>query len=290
MEPGRYGPFSYKPINRRPKVVWPDGNHIALWIVPNIETFPLNEPIPGGTGITPDVINWASRDYGARVGIFRIMEVMDRHGIRGTVALNSEVCDDYPEIIDDAMDRNWEFMGHNQSNSRYIHTMEDQLGRQLVSETLDRIEQSTGIRPKGWLSSGLQQNWTTLDALIDCGVKYVADFINDDQPYLMNVNSRQICSIPYSTEINDLPQFLRMNRTSEEFTQMIRHQFDTLYRESLESGSGRVMAICLHPFVIGVPHRIQALEDALSYISRHDGVWKTTGTEIIEHYLMGETF
>ena len=290
MQPQRYGPFAYTPINRRPKVEWPDGNHVALWIVPNIETFPLNEPVPGGTGVTPDVINWAPRDYGARVGIFRMMEVMEKHGIRGTVALNSEVCDDYPAIIEDAIGLDWEFMGHNQSNSRYLHTMDDQPGRELVAATLDRIEQATGARPTGWLSSGLQQNWTTLDALIDGGVKYVADFINDDQPYVMDVDGRKICSIPYSSEINDLPQFLRMNRTAEEFTEMIRRQFDTLYRESVDSGSGRVMAICLHPFVIGVPHRIGALDDALSYIGGHDGVWKATGSEIIEHYLKGETF
>ena len=290
MEPQRYGPFAYTPINRRPKVVWPEGNHLALWIVPNIETFPLNEPVPGGTGVAPDIINWAPRDYGARVGIFRMMEVMEKHNIRGTVALNSEVCDDYPEIIEDSIALNWEFMGHNQSNSRYLHTMEDQPGRDLVGETLKHIENSTGTRPKGWLSSGLQQNWTTLDALIDGGVKYVADFINDDQPYVMNVDGREICSIPYSAEINDLPQCLRMNRTADEFREMICQQFDTLYRESVESGSGRVMAICLHPFVIGVPHRIGALDEALKYITGHKGVWCATGSEIVDHYLTGETF
>ena len=290
MEPQRYGPFAYTPINRRPKVIWPDGNHLALWIIPNIETFPLNEPVPGGTGVVPDIINWAPRDYGARVGIFRIMEVMEKHNIRGTVALNSEVCDDYPEIIEDSIALNWEFMGHNQSNSRYLHTMEDQPGRDLVGETLKHIENSTGTRPRGWLSSGLQQNWTTLDALIDAGVKYVADFINDDQPYVMNVDGREICSIPYSAEINDLPQCLRMNRTADEFRQMICQQFDTLYRESVESGSGRVMAICLHPFVIGVPHRIGALDEALKYITGHKGVWCATGSEIVDHYRTGETF
>ena len=290
MQPQRYGPFAYTPINRRPKVLWPEGNHLALWIIPNIETFPLNEPVPGGTGVAPDIINWAPRDYGARVGIFRMMEVMEKHNIRGTVALNSEVCDDYPEIIEDSIALNWEFMGHNQSNSRYLHTMEDQPGRDLVGETLKHIEYSTGTRPKGWLSSGLQQNWTTLDALIDGGVKYVADFINDDQPYVMNVDGREICSIPYSAEINDLPQCLRMNRTADEFRKMICQQFDTLYRESVESGSGRVMAICLHPFVIGVPHRIGALDEALKYITGHKGVWCATGSEIVDHYQTGETF
>lgn len=290
MEPRRYGPFAYTPINRRPKVVWPDGNHVALWVIPNIETFPLNEPVPGGTGVTPDVINWAPRDYGARVGVFRIMDTLAKHDIRGTVALNAEVCDDYPPIIEDALALDWELMGHNQSNSRYLHTMDEAEGRAVVAATLDRIEAASGKRPTGWLSSGLQQNWTTLEALIDGGVKYVADFVNDDQPYVMNVDGRQICSIPYSSEINDLPQFMRLGRTAHEFADMIRRQFDTLYQESVETGSGRVMAICLHPFIIGVPHRISALDEALSYIDGHAGVWKATGSEIIEHYLKGETF
>lgn len=290
MKPSRYGPFAYTPINRRPKISWPDGNHVALWVIPNIETFPFNEPVPGGTGVTPDVINWAPRDYGARVGVFRIMETLDAHGIRGTVALNSEVCDDYPEIIEDAMSLNWEFMGHNQSNSRYLHTMEEGPGREVVKSTFDRIEEATGKRPKGWLSSGLQQNWTTLEALIDNGASYVADFINDDQPYVMTLDNGTICSIPYSSEINDLPQFLRMGRTADEFADMICRQFDTLYKEAREQESGRVMAICLHPFIIGVPHRIGALDDALNYIDSHAGVWKATGSEIIDHYLTGETF
>ncbi len=289
MEPQRYGPFPYTPINRRPKLSWPDGKRLAFWVIPNIETFPLNEPVPGGTGMAPDIINWAPRDYGARIGIFRIMEVMAKHGVRGTVALNSEVCDDYPEIIEDAVALEWEFMGHNQSNSRYLHLMEPDAERAAVLATFDRIEQATGRRPRGWLSSGLQQSWHTLDYLVEAGATYVADWINDDQPYLMDVGGKRICSIPYSGEINDLPQILRMHRTADEFGDMIKRQFDTLYRESADSG--RVMAICLHPFVIGVPHRIGALDAALAHICGHSDVWLATGSEIIDHYLdSGSTF
>ena len=116
MKPQRYGPFAYVPINRRPKISWPNGARVALWVIPNIETFPLDEPVPGGTGQAPDVINWAPRDYGNRVGVFRLMEVLAGHDVRGTVALNSEVCDDHPQIVEDALELGWEFMGHNQSN------------------------------------------------------------------------------------------------------------------------------------------------------------------------------
>ncbi len=283
MEPSRTGPFPYVPINRRKKLVWPGGARLALWVIPNIEIFPLDEPVPGGTGMAPDIINWAPRDYGARVGVFRIMEVLERHGVRGTVALNSEVCDDHPEIVEDARALGWEFMGHNESNSRYLHHMEPEAERDTVKRVFDRIEAATGSRPRGWLSSGLQESWHTLDYLIDNGADYVADWINDDQPYRMDVDGRQICSIPYSGEINDLPAMIRMGRTAEEFETMIKRQFDVLYREGAESG--RVMAICLHPFVIGMPHRIGALEGGLDYICAHEGVWRATGSEIVDHYL-----
>ncbi len=291
MEPQRYGPFAYTPINRRPRLTWPDGARVALWVVPNIEVFPLDELIPGFslTSKTPDVIQWGPRDYGARVGVFRLMETLTRHGIRGTVALNSDVCDAYPQIIEDILELGWEFMGHNQSNARRFHAMEAEEERDVVLGTFDRIELATGTRPRGWLSSSLMQSWHTLDFLVEAGATYVADFTNDDQPYLMDIGGERLVSIPYSSEINDLPQFLRMGRTADEFEVMIRRQFDTLYREGAESG--RVMAICLHPYIIGVPHRISALDSALDYIRGHDDVWLATGGEIIDHYLeSGATF
>jgi hypothetical protein len=166
MEPQRYGPFQYVPINRRPTLTWPHGARVALWVIPNLETFPLHEPVPGGTGKAPDIINWAPRDYGNRVGVFRLMEVMARHGVRGTAALNSEVCDDYPQVIEDALTLGWEFMGHNQSNARHLHLMSPEEEHRVVLSTFARIETATGVRPKGWLSSGLQESWHTLEGSV----------------------------------------------------------------------------------------------------------------------------
>ena len=142
------------------------------------------------------------------------------------------------------------------------------------------------MRPRGWLGSGLQETWNTLDYLAEEGVDYVCDWINDDQPYLMDICGRRMVSLPYSTEINDLPAFHRYFQTVESFESMMRRQFDTLYREGAESG--RVMAICLHPFVIGMPHRIWALESALDYMMGHDKVWFATGAEIVDHWLASD--
>lgn len=283
MQPSRTGPFKFTPINRRPKLAWPNGARVALWIIPNIETFPLNEPVPSGIGKVPDVYSWSVREYGARVGIFRLMEVMERHGMKGTVALNSEVCDDHPQIIEDAKKLGWEFMGHNQSNARYLFQYGPEEERKVVLDTFNRIEKATGARPKGWLSSGLSETWNTLDYLVEAGASYVCDWVADDQPFAMSIGGKRLVSVPYSAEINDLPAMLRNFKTAEEFDVMIRRQFDVLYAEGLQSG--RVMAIALHPFIIGVPHRIGALDSALKYILAHDGVWRTTGGEICAQWL-----
>jgi allantoinase len=287
MKPSRYGPFPYTPITRRPKIVWPNGARLAVWVIPNVEFFPLDERMPEGPGssggLIPDVLTWAPRDYGNRVGIWRLMEVMARHGVRGTVALNSEICDAHPEIIDEAKKLGWEFMGHNQSNVRRLNRLAEGTERDVVRTTLERIATATDRKVAGWLGSGLQETWNTLDYLAEFGCKYVADWVNDDQPYVMDLGSRGLCSIPYSTEINDKVAVEYHHVTPEEFERMIRRQFEVLHREG--ERSGRVMAIALHPYISGVPHRIDALDRALKFIASQPGVWLATGEEIVEHYL-----
>jgi peptidoglycan/xylan/chitin deacetylase (PgdA/CDA1 family) len=229
------------------------------------------------------VRNWAQREYGNRVGIWRVMDVLDNYGVRGTVALNSDICDFQPQIIEATMKRSWELMGHNQTNAIRLNEMPAEQEVQSIAETLERIERATGKRPTGWLSSGLSETWNTLDYLVDAGVQYIADWTCDDQPFLMDIGGRRLVSIPYSFELNDAPMIYYNKVSTDEFEQMIKRQFDVLYREGAESG--RVMAICLHPFIIGVPHRIGALDNALKYISSHPHVWFATGQEIVDHYL-----
>jgi allantoinase len=284
MKPSPYGPFAYSPIIERKKLEWPGGAQVALWVIPNIEFFSLAEKIPASqTNKIPDVPSWAARDYGNRIGVFRFMEVFDRYGIRATVALNSDVCHYHPAIIEEGNKRNWEWMGHNETNTRRLIDLPEGEEATVITNALEAIAKSSGKRPKGWLSSGLQETWHTLDHLAAAGVDYVCDWTNDDQPYVMTLESgKRIISIPYSHDINDIPAFERHNRMADEFRQMICDQFDTLYREGAQSG--RVMAICLHPYLTGKPYRIGALDKALDYICRHDGVWRTTGSEIAEHY------
>ena len=290
MKPQSYGPFKYVPINRRPKLTWPQEARVALWVAPNLEVFHLDVGMPGDSNerpgpnaFAPQVRHWAQRDYGNRVGVFRIMEVLERHGIRATATLNSDLCDVCPEIIEDAVKLGWEFIGHCRTNTHRLTEIPPETERDMIFHVMDRIEKATGTRPKGWLGAGLQETWNSLDYLIEAGAEYVADWVNDDQPYLMNLNGKQLVSIPYSYEVNDAPVIIRGKHSPVEFERVIKDQFDILYREGEESG--RVMAICLHPFVIGHPHRIGYLDRALSYIDSFDGVWKATGAEIVQHYL-----
>jgi peptidoglycan/xylan/chitin deacetylase (PgdA/CDA1 family) len=174
-------------------------------------------------------------------------------------------------------------MGHCESNTRRLNEAAPGEEKGIIHRTLAIIEKACGTRPAGWLGSGLQETWHTLDLLAAEGCEYVCDWTNDDQPYVMTLEGgARIVSVPYSYEINDKPAFERAHRTAEEFRDMICRQFDVLYREGAQSG--RVMAIALHPYITGVPHRIDALDAALAYICRHPRVWKTTGCEIARHY------
>jgi allantoinase len=199
------------------------------------------------------------------------------------VALNSEVCDHHPQIIEDCMKLGWEMMGHNRTNPERLNEVPPQQERAVIRASLERIAKATGRRPVGWLGAGLQETWNTLDHLADEGCLYVADWVNDDQPYLMDIGGKPLVSVPYSYELNDTAAIVRSKYTPPEFERMIRDQFDVLWREG--EHSGRVMAICLHPYITGQPHRMPAFERALDYICGFDGVWKATGEEIARHFL-----
>jgi peptidoglycan/xylan/chitin deacetylase (PgdA/CDA1 family) len=289
MKPAPYGPFKFSLIDQRPKLNWPNDARVALWVITNIEFFALDRAMPGdsnerpkGNEGTPQVRHWSQRDYGNRVGIVRLMNLLKKYDIRSTVALNSDVCDVHPEIVQACMELDWEFIGHNRTNTARLNEIPLDEERATIRHVLDRIGQATKKRPVGWLGSGLQETWNTLDHLIDEGCTYVADWVNDDQPYTMTVGGKSIVSVPYSYELNDMAAVVRSKSTPGEFERMIKDQFDVLYAEG--EASGRVMAIALHPFIMGQPHRIAALERALKYICSFAGVWKATGSEIASHY------
>lgn len=283
MEHGR---FEYSPIALRKPLKLPDGARVAVWVTPNIEHFHYDKPAISLTGMTagfqPDVLNYAWRDYGARVGIWRIMDILDRHGVVATAALNSECCAFYPQIIEAGRDLGWEWMAHGQSNSVLNVAESEDEESAMIRDVLDTIERHTGTRPRGWLSPALTETHNTLDILAEEGVEYIADWCNDEQPYAMKVRKGTMTAMPYTLEIGDIPVFLEQGGSGEDFHQMIVDQFDVLYEDGIDNA--RVMSIAIHPFLTGHPFRAKYFDKALAHIRQRDAVWIATGSQILDWY------
>ena len=284
--PQDHNRFPYSAIIDRKPLRWPRGARVAVWVIPNIEHFLFDRPSTSvthaTTSLVPDVLNYSWRDYGVRVGIWRLMEIMERHGFKGTVALTSDVCDRYPRIIEDGNRLDWEWMGHGTNNSTLINRQSEDEERGLIAGVVQTIERATGTRPRGWLSPALSESHRTLDILAENKIEYVCNWVNDEQPYPMRVKDGSILSMPYSIEINDIPAFLDQKQSGETFGRMICDQFDGLYEDGAKSG--RVMAIALHPFLIGHPHRSKYFAQALAHIASRQDVWIAKGGEIADWY------
>lgn len=276
--------FDYSPIVDRPPLRWPGGAKVAFYVGLNVEHYPVDRPstsiFAGTSGLAPDPLNYGWRDYGPRVGIWRVMENLDRHGIRASVLLNSDVCARYPQIIEAGRARNWAWLAHGRDNSTFQAGMSREEERAYLGEVVETIEQATGQRPRGWLGPALTETFETPTLLAELGLSYLLDWCNDDQPYRLNVPG--MLSVPYSIEVNDVTLFAARNTSGSDFVQIVRDQFDQLCADATDHG--RVMALPLHPFIIGQPFRHKYLDQALEYIASSPDVWLTTSDEIAEHF------
>ncbi len=281
---GRYADsliFERKPFQ------WPGGKTLAVWVTPAVEVWDFDSTVeaaltPGGGPPGLDVINYASRDYGIRVGLSRIVDLLDRAGIRGTAALNSAACDLYPKHIKEMAARRWEFMGHGITNSRTLRRLSVDQERDVIRTSVGTIETATGTKVRGWLSPGQIETSNTPDLLAQVGLSYTCDWSNDDQPYRMEVRGGEVYSIPYGHIINDVELLSKAALTGPQYGQSLVDQFEQLLQDSRKQP--RVMGIPVHPFLSGQPDRIGHLERALLQITRADGVWLATGGEIIDAY------
>ena len=283
MENTRY---PYSPIVRREPFTLPNQARVALWVGVNIEYFDIGSTDFGGAGEfkvpPPNVFDYASRDYGNRIGIWRLMECLDRHGMKASVLLNSDLCKHYRAIIEEGKRRGWEFLGHGTSNSVLLGGKTEDEERQIIITALEVLEEAIGRPALGWLSPALQETFMTPDILAEAGIKYLCDWCCDDQPFPMHVRSGHLISLPYSTDLNDIPAFIYHHMSPEQFCAMIKDQFDTLYREGDQQA--RVMCIALHPFLIGHAYRIPWFDKALQYIKTFEDVWFATAGEIAAWY------
>jgi peptidoglycan/xylan/chitin deacetylase (PgdA/CDA1 family) len=276
----------YSSIRSRPKLTLPGGARVAVWTIVNAENWlPSGAmprtvlPPPMGQPLLPDVPNWAWHEYGLRVGFWRFLDVLGARGIPATLALNGTVCELYPEACRAAMEAGWEFMGHGHVQ-KPMHKLEDQ--RAAIHQAIEAIAFFSDRPPRGWESPGLTETDETLDLLAEAGIEYVADWVLDDQPVWLNAGGRRIVSVPYTVEINDVVISAIQQHRSDEIFLRGRDQFDRLYAEGADSA--RVMAISIHPYLTGVPHRIKYLEMLYDYILGHEGVLMWRGENILDWY------
>jgi len=280
--------YDYVPIIDRPPFRLPNGARVAVIPYINIEHFPADIPgtaiIPGTQQFKPDPLNYGWRDYGNRVGLWRMIELMDACGMRGTVCLNSEIIREYPRIIDETVKRDWAFIGHgiNNAPANFISGIDEKKEREIIGNVLAAMEKRLKRKTKGWLSPFLTHTDNTPNILAEFGVEYLCDYTADDHPFPFNTKKGSLISVPYTVELNDIPAFQNVGVSSEAFGDMIIDQFDVLYEEGADNA--RCMPICLHTFWVGQPNKFKHLRRAFEYIASHKDVWMTTGDEVNDWY------
>lgn len=278
-------PFTYRPITERTPLTWPNGARVAAYIGLNVEHFHVDRPStsiwPGTADLVPDALNYGWRDYGPRVGIWRVADILDRHGVRASVLLNAEAAENYPQIVKAGLDRDWTWLAHGRTNSALHAGMGRDEERAELTEIVDTIAEATGRRPRGWMGPGLTETFETPALLAELGLQYVLDWTNDDQPYPLTVPP--MISVPYTVELNDLGLFVGKGTTGPQFVQIVKDQYEQLRADA--TNGGRVLAIALHPFVIGQAFRARYLDEALGWLAAQPDIWLTTSDEIAAHYL-----
>lgn len=276
--------FDYAPLPRRRPLRLPGDAKVAFYVGMNVEHYLPDAPAisisPATAGLTPDPLNAGWRDYGPRVGVWRIADLLDECGVRPSVLLNSEVATHYPQILEIGAERAWTWVAHGRNNSTLQTDMEPDAESRFLTAMTEDIEKATGHRPQGWLGPALTETFATPSLLGKLGYRYLLDWCNDDQPY--RLNQPGMLSVPYSIELNDLTLFTAGYVTGPQYEQMVLDQLEVLLTEGAKSG--RVMALPIHPFVIGQPFRFKYLARVIQRIVETEGVWVTTTDEIAHHF------
>jgi allantoinase len=287
-----HGLYDWSPIVQRPALRWPGGARLALWVVVYLEYWELDPPpdsyrAPGIHGTWwahfPDYRTYSYREYGNRVGIFRVMEVLERHGIRATLALNSEAAARYPRILELALARGWEPAAHGTHATRMVTSrMTEDQERSVIAESVAGLERATGKRPRGWFAQEGGETPRTTALLTDAGFAWLADWPNDDQPYRIG-EARQLVSLPLQLEWDDIQLLWLRQLPTTRYPGIVDAACDRLHRDA--DTSGRLLGLGIRPWLLGQPYRIRYLDEALTRILARDRIWKTTAGEIADAFL-----
>ncbi len=285
--------YDWSPFTKRGVLRWPESARVAICVIVNLERFEWQAPegsfqaasLSGGISPRPfpDYMRLSHRDYGHRVGIFRVLDVLEKHGIKPTVAMDALTAEHYPYLVNYCLERGCEIIGHGISVSQMITSdMSEQQEREYIQNSVGTLKRTTGVAPAGWLGAEYGESARTPQLLSQEGIRYVCDWTNDEQPYLLKSPHGDLFALPIMLELDDVNALWDRHVAIGRYRDMLKEGFDTMYRDSSESG--RLLTLNLHPWLIGQPFRIGYLDDALSHIMRRGGVWAATGSEIIDWY------
>jgi allantoinase len=282
--------YEWSMLTDRPKITWPNGKKLALWVNVSVQHFPLNpegKPVklPGNMTMPyPDLRHFTLRDYGNRVGIYRFFDAFDRYGIRPTIALNAEIATRYPQLLSTINSRGDEVIGHSWNmDTPHAGGLGLEAETALVQRSLDALRSHTKQAIRGWLSPGKLETAATPELLKQNGIDYFCDWVNDDMPYKFHTLHGDLLAMPLSTELEDRFVVMDNQHSEESWCAQVCDACDFLRTEAQTQG-GRILALSLHPWVLGQPHRIKHLEAALAHITAHADVWCASAGEIKEAF------
>ena len=278
--------YPYSAIVNRPDYSWPNGSKLAVYIGLNLEHFAfgtgLGAQLVPGSGVGPDVLNYSWRDYGNRVGVWRLAALFEKLELPVSLLVNTAIYDYCPEVIKRFRDRGDEIVAHGRTNSETQDGLSEKDEFQLIAETTERITEEEGRPPEGWLGPWISETMKTPDILQENGYKYLLDWCHDDQPTWMKTSGGEILSVPYPQELNDIPSIMVRKNSAEQFAKIITDNFDEMLEQSRQQPL--VMGIALHPYIVGQPFRLKHLRNALLHISRkREDIWFTTAGQIASH-------
>lgn len=280
-----HGRYDYVSIKGRKTYDWPNGTRLAVYLAINIEHFAFGEGLgaelaPGGP--QPDILNFAWRDYGNRVGIWRLFDLCEELQLSACGLINAAIYDYCPAIPAAFRARGDEIVAHGRTNAERQSVLDEAQERLLIAETTATITQHEGTPPRGWLGPWIAESRVTPDLLKEQGYEYVLDWCMDDQPIWLRTRSGPLLSVPYPQEINDIPAIAVRRASAAEFADMITANFVEMRRQAAEGPL--VMGIALHPYIVGQPYRLRYLRSALAEIVKHrEHIWLTRPGAIAAH-------
>ncbi len=285
--------YDWSPLSTRGILRWPENAPLALSVVVTLEHMEWMPPegsfqsanLAGGSAARPfpDYARISHREYGHRVGIYRVLDVLERHSIRPTVAMDALTASNYPYLVRHCLDRGCEIIGHGISVSRMITSnMSEQQERDYIRESLDAVTQATGTAPVGWMGPEYGESERTPRLLGEAGIRYLCDWANDEQPYPLTVPVGELFALPVMLELDDVMAMAHRKVTIDRYATMLRESFDEMYDNGTENG--RALVLSLHPWLIGQPFRISTLDEALGHMMGRQGVWAASGAEVVDWY------